>query len=79
MHLLMLLQLHVTYNLYSLNVSGFPDTDSTLKSQAEGDGVPLGVTNQKKQDVEDNTVERPQDKLSMCNVKLLSFPSGMTG
>ena len=44
------------------------DTESTLKSPAEGEGVPLGVTHQKKQDAEDNPVERPQDKLSMCNV-----------
>ena len=81
MHLLMLLQLHGAYNLYSLNVSGFlsayalSDTESTLKSQAEGEGVPLGVTQQKKQDVQDNPAERPQHKLSTCNVKLLSFPS----
>ena len=68
-------------NLYLLHVCGFlsaytlSDTESTLKSQAEGEGVPLGVTQQKKQDAEDSPVERPQHKLSMCNVKLLSFPS----
>ena len=44
------------------------DTESTLKSQAEGEGVPLGVTHQKQQDAEDSPVGRPQDKLSMYNV-----------
>ena len=59
------------YNLYLLHVSGFlsaytlSDTESTLKSQAEGEGALLGVTHQKLQDAEDSPVGGSQDKLSM--------------
>ena len=42
------------------------------RSQAEGEFVPLSITHQQQQQqpAEDIPEERPQAKLSMCNVKL---------
>ena len=62
-----------------LYVSVFPsayswsNTESTLKSQTESEGVTLSVTHQQQQQqpAKDSPVERPQAKLSMCNVKLV--------
>ena len=59
------------YNLYLLNVPFFclhlTETESVRKIQAEGD---LSVTHrhQQQQPAGDRPVERPQAKLSMCNV-----------
>ena len=61
-----------SYNLYSLHVTVFlsaytwSDTESALRSQDEGEGIPLSVTHQQQHHAED----RPQAELSMCNVKL---------
>ena len=78
----MLLQLHSALQQLQfilLHVSVFSSaytwsaTESTLKSEAEGKGVPLRVMHeqqqQQQQQHEDRAVEKPQDILGMCPVE----------